>query len=77
MVGGDLHWLWKPYEMYANVDHVRLARVLQQYTFLKPFFILQVYGVKAFENGEGFANAAGSYPYQHRPSKFLDGTWGI
>ncbi|KAF8071612.1 hypothetical protein FPV67DRAFT_1667094 [Lyophyllum atratum] len=38
MVGGDLHWIWKPYEMYEKVDYV--------------------YGVKAFENGEGFAGAA-------------------
>ncbi|KAI0053519.1 hypothetical protein FA95DRAFT_1552589 [Auriscalpium vulgare] len=22
MVGGDLHWLWKPYEIYQNVDFV-------------------------------------------------------
>ncbi|KAJ7650788.1 hypothetical protein FB45DRAFT_986647 [Roridomyces roridus] len=38
MVGGDLHWFWKPYELYGMVDHV--------------------YGVKAFENGDGFAGAA-------------------
>jgi len=38
MRGGDLHWLWKPYELYEQIDHV--------------------YGVKAFEDGEGFANAA-------------------
>lgn len=38
MVGGDLHWIWKPYEAYEKVDYV--------------------YGVKAFENGEGFAGAA-------------------
>ncbi|TFK70543.1 hypothetical protein BDN72DRAFT_766262 [Pluteus cervinus] len=38
MVGGDLHWLWKPYEMYGNVD--------------------LVYGIKAYENNEGFTNAA-------------------
>ncbi|KAG6820872.1 hypothetical protein H0H93_010216 [Arthromyces matolae] len=39
MVGGDLHWIWKPYELYEKVDYV--------------------YGVKAYENGEGFAGAAG------------------
>ncbi|KAG6813672.1 hypothetical protein H0H92_008520 [Tricholoma furcatifolium] len=38
MVGGDLHWIWKPYELYEKVDYV--------------------YGVQAFENGEGFAGAA-------------------
>lgn len=21
-VGGDLHWIWKPYEIYQNVDLV-------------------------------------------------------
>ncbi|KAF9507113.1 hypothetical protein BS47DRAFT_1304407 [Hydnum rufescens UP504] len=24
MVGGDLHWIWKPYALYATIDHVRL-----------------------------------------------------
>ena len=23
MVGGDLHWLWKPYALYQEVDYVR------------------------------------------------------
>jgi hypothetical protein len=22
MAGGDLHWIWKPYALYQNVDHV-------------------------------------------------------
>ena len=22
MVGGDLHWIWKPYALYMNVDYV-------------------------------------------------------
>lgn len=22
MVGGDLHWIWKPYSLYMNVDYV-------------------------------------------------------
>jgi len=35
--GGDLHWLWKPYAIYQNVD--------------------LVYGVKAFEAGDGFNGA--------------------
>ncbi|KAL5519782.1 hypothetical protein ACEPAG_1442 [Sanghuangporus baumii] len=35
--GGDLHWIWKPYEIYQNVD--------------------LVYGVEAFNRGDGFANA--------------------
>lgn len=59
MVGGDLHWLWKPYELYGNVDYVstpntRASR--RDFTLQR----LQVYGVKAYENGEGFAGAAGT-----------------
>jgi hypothetical protein len=23
MVGGDLHWIWKPYGLYQEVDYVR------------------------------------------------------
>jgi hypothetical protein len=23
MVGGDLHWIWKPYALYQEVDYVR------------------------------------------------------
>ncbi|KAI0708074.1 hypothetical protein C8T65DRAFT_650476 [Cerioporus squamosus] len=37
MVGGDLHWIWKPYAIYQEVDYV--------------------YGLRAYENGEGFTNA--------------------
>ncbi|KAI0321145.1 hypothetical protein OF83DRAFT_1161946 [Amylostereum chailletii] len=37
MVGGDLHWIWKPYEIYQNIDYV--------------------YGLPAFERGDGFTNA--------------------
>jgi hypothetical protein len=22
MVGGDLHWIWKPYSLYMKVDYV-------------------------------------------------------
>jgi hypothetical protein len=22
MTGGDLHWIWKPYALYAQVDYV-------------------------------------------------------
>jgi len=39
MVGGDLHWIWKPYALYQEVDYV--------------------YGVRAFENNEGFTSAQG------------------
>ncbi|KAL1941661.1 hypothetical protein VTO73DRAFT_7100 [Trametes versicolor] len=37
MVGGDLHWIWKPYALYQEVDYV--------------------YGVRAYQNGDGFTNA--------------------
>jgi len=37
MLGGDLHWIWKPYEIYQEVDYI--------------------YGVKAFEEVNGFTNA--------------------
>ncbi|EPT04867.1 hypothetical protein FOMPIDRAFT_1057693 [Fomitopsis schrenkii] len=37
MVGGDLHWIWKPYALYQEVDYI--------------------YGVKAFQEGDGFPNA--------------------
>ncbi|KAI0777616.1 hypothetical protein BD413DRAFT_490589 [Trametes elegans] len=37
MRGGDLHWLFKPYGYYQDVDYV--------------------YGVRAYENGDGFPNA--------------------
>lgn len=23
MVGGDLHWIWKPYSIYQDIDYVR------------------------------------------------------
>ena len=22
MLGGDLHWIWKPYGLYMNIDYV-------------------------------------------------------
>lgn len=47
MVGGDLHWIWKPYEIYQEVDLVSRPSVmvlfvivtesaLDRYTVLKP-----------------------------------------
>jgi hypothetical protein len=38
MVGGDLHWIWKPYEFYANVDHVRGFL-----SFLNPWALLTLF----------------------------------
>ncbi len=29
MVGGDLHWLWKPYALYQEVDYVCILRTLK------------------------------------------------
>jgi len=28
MVGGDLHWLWKPYAIYQEVDYVNISDFL-------------------------------------------------
>ena len=30
MVGGDLHWIWKPYALYQEVDYVRSIEPLDQ-----------------------------------------------
>ena len=30
MVGGDLHWIWKPYALYQEVDYVRSIESLDQ-----------------------------------------------
>ncbi len=61
MVGGDLHWAWKLYDFYGQIDKVRrLYPSSSEPTinfFLSP---MQIYGVKAFEDGDGFANAAGT-----------------
>ncbi|EJC98473.1 uncharacterized protein FOMMEDRAFT_96779 [Fomitiporia mediterranea MF3/22] len=35
--GGDLHWIWKPYALYQDID--------------------LVYGVEAYNRGDGFASA--------------------
>ncbi|KAF8577834.1 hypothetical protein K439DRAFT_1417836 [Ramaria rubella] len=29
MAGGDLHWIWKPYELYQEVDYVYGVRALE------------------------------------------------
>lgn len=55
MRGGDLHWIWSPYSLYQDIDYVRHA--------LRPRVVSlshapsQVYGLRAFENQEGFTNA--------------------
>ncbi|KZT25890.1 hypothetical protein NEOLEDRAFT_1064358 [Neolentinus lepideus HHB14362 ss-1] len=30
MKGGDLHWIWKPYEIYQEVDYVYGVKALQE-----------------------------------------------
>lgn len=30
MLGGDLHWIWKPYEIYQNVDYVYGIKALEE-----------------------------------------------
>ena len=55
MAGGDLHWIWKPYALYQEVDYVRSAPA---YSCCSHWHALsQIYGVKAYEEGDGFPNA--------------------
>jgi hypothetical protein len=37
MKGGDLHWIWKPYGLYQEIDYVSLS------AFRKPIHILTTY----------------------------------
>lgn len=30
MLGGDLHWIWKPYEIYQNIDFVYGVKALEE-----------------------------------------------
>jgi len=30
MVGGDLHWIWKPYGLYQEIDYVYGVKALQE-----------------------------------------------
>lgn len=60
MVGGDLYWFWAPYRLYGMVDHVRAGYDFVSLSYVQ--FPSQVYGIKAFEDGEGFASAAGTFP---------------
>ena len=55
MKGGDLHWIWKPYELYQEIDYVRLFFSVSRYW--KYETMLQVYGLPALERGDGFPNA--------------------
>jgi hypothetical protein len=51
MVGGDLHWIWKPYEIYQNVDYASLpvSHILYEYidSLMRSilFLYLQIYGI--------------------------------
>jgi hypothetical protein len=55
MKGGDLHWIWKPYELYQEVDYVEPESHL--YLEKKHLTLRQIYGVPALERGDGFPNA--------------------
>lgn len=60
MVGGDLHWIWKPYAIYQEVDYVR--RIVSDQVDANIDrdalgFVGQVYGVKALQENNGFTNA--------------------
>jgi len=60
MVGGDLHWIWKPYAIYQEVDYVRRIVSDQVDANLDRDtwgFVGQVYGVKALQENNGFTNA--------------------
>ena len=57
MEGGDLHWIWTGYEIYEKVDYVRplgFPFAGRRGRLLTP---LQIYGVKAFQEGDGFPTA--------------------
>ena len=55
MAGGDLHWIWSPYALYQNVDYVRVSTLAHDNLLMHR--LVQVYGLRAYENGEGFTNA--------------------
>ncbi|KAL0573237.1 hypothetical protein V5O48_008725 [Marasmius crinis-equi] len=61
MVGGDLHWLWKIYDVYGQVDHVSYEGSIRSMELAIDSLVTKVYGVQAFEDGEGLANAAGVF----------------
>jgi hypothetical protein len=68
MVGGDLHWIWKPYTIYQEVDYVR--RIVSDHVDANLDrdawdFAGQVYGVKALQENNGFTNAQGKPTYRH------------
>ena len=49
MQGGDLHWIWKPYEIYQEVRR----RTIRSVRMLIVLQIDWVYGVRALEDGDG------------------------
>jgi hypothetical protein len=59
MVGGDLHWIWSPYSIYQDIDYVSVTVNFQLLTIIRKFNWHQIYGVKAFQDGDGFTNAQG------------------
>ncbi|KAM6494851.1 hypothetical protein JOM56_009474 [Amanita muscaria] len=56
MRGGDLHWLWKPYSIYQDIDLASIPFVLMTF-LLTRMRIVQVYGLSTLQAGDGFTNA--------------------
>jgi len=69
MDGGDLHWIWKPYEIYENVDWAR--RIFSDQKRLLTLTIRfgcaggQTYGLKALQDNDGFTSAQGKFLSLH------------
>jgi hypothetical protein len=62
MVGGDLHWIWAPYGLYQEIDYVR--RIVfdrsggdANHNPNSWLGWIQIYGVKALQENNGFTNA--------------------
>ncbi|KAJ3507363.1 hypothetical protein NLJ89_g6345 [Agrocybe chaxingu] len=62
MEGGDLHWIWRPYALYQKVSGVSQseAGLMTDKPRLSKNKIDYVYGLPAFESGDGFTNAQSS-----------------
>ena len=39
MVGGDLHWIWKPYALYQEIDYVRLFSSLSVLSIFSEHYV--------------------------------------
>ncbi len=64
MAGGDLHWIWKPYGLYQEIDYVRriVSDEVEANLDRDAWGLVgQVYGVKALQENNGFTSAQGKY----------------